>query len=77
MFELTVLISSLTTVGAMFVLNGLPCFYHPVLKSPKLDRITNDRFYIVIEASDPKFTDEETRAFLESLGPESVEPLEP
>ena len=77
MFELTVLLSALTTVGSMLVLNGLPCLYHPVLKSTKLARITDDRFYIIIEARDPKFTDEATRSFLESLGPESIEPLEP
>ena len=77
MFELTVLLSALTTVGSMFVLNGLPCLYHPVLKSPKLARITDDRFYIVIEARDPKFTDVQTRSFLESLGSDAVETLEP
>jgi len=50
--------------------------YHPVLKSPKLARITDDRFFIVIESRDPQFTDSKTLAFLESLDPESVEPLE-
>ncbi len=77
LFELTVLLSALTTVGAMLALNGLPCLYHPVLKSTKLARITDDRFYLIIEARDPKFTDEATRSFLESLDPESIEPLEP
>ena len=77
MFEVTVLLSALTTVGSMFALNGLPCLYHPVLKSSKLARITDDRFYLVIEARDPQFTDESTRVFLESLGPESIEMLEP
>ena len=75
-FELTVLLSATTTVGAMLFLNGLPCLYHPVLKSTKLARITDDRFYIVIESRDPSFADAKTLAFLESLGPESVEPLE-
>ena len=76
-FELTVLVSALTTVGSMFLLNGLPCLYHPVLKSPKLARITDDRFYLVIESRDPEFAEAKTRAFLESLDPESVESLEP
>ena len=75
-FELTVLLSATTTVGAMLFLNGLPCLYHPVLKSKKLARITDDRFYIVIESRDPAFADAKTRAFLESLGPDSVEALE-
>ena len=77
MFEVTVLLSALTTVSSMFALNGLPCLYHPVLKSKKLARITDDRFYLVIEARDPQFKDEATRSFLESLGPEAVETLEP
>ena len=54
-FELTVLLSALTTVSGMLFLNGLPCLYHPVLKSKKLARITDDRFYIVIESRDPSF----------------------
>ena len=75
-FELTVLLSALTTVGGMLLLNGLPCLYHPVLKSPKLARITDDRFFIVIESRDPQFADSKTLAFLESLDPESVESVE-
>jgi len=76
LFELTVLLSALTTVGAMLLLNGLPMLYHPVLKSPKLARITDDRFFLVIESRDPEFADEKTRAFLESLDPVSVVELE-
>ena len=77
MFEVTVLLSAVTTVSSMFALNGLPCLYHPVLKCKKLARITDDRFYLIIEARDPQFKDESTKSFLESLGPESIETLEP
>ena len=76
LFELTVLLSALTAVGAMLLLNGLPRLYHPVLKSPKLARITDDRFFLVIESRDPEFVDEKTRTFLESLDPVSVVELE-
>ncbi|MEE3001963.1 MAG: DUF3341 domain-containing protein [Planctomycetota bacterium] len=76
LFELTVLLSALTAVGAMLLLNGLPRLYHPVLKSPKLARITDDRFFLVIESRDPEFADEKTRTFLESLDPVSVVELE-
>jgi hypothetical protein len=75
-FELTVLFSALATVSLMLVLNKLPCLYHPVLKSPKMKRITDDRFVLVIEACDPKFARSTAQAFLESLDPERIVELE-
>ena len=51
-------------------------FYHPVLKHPALSRATDDRFYLVIEAKDPKFHRDEVEAFLQTLEPESVIALE-
>lgn len=75
-FELTILLSALTTVGGMLVLNKLPCLYHPVLKSRHLKRITDDRFVLVIEAKDPSFSRAETTAFMELLAPESIVELE-
>lgn len=76
MFELTVLLSALTTVSFMLFLNKLPCLYHPVLKSPKMKRITDDRFVLVIESRDPAFSRAKTEAFLESLDPERIVELE-
>ena len=75
-FELTVLFSALTAVFGTFFLNKLPMFYHPVLKSPEMVRATDDRFYLVIEAKDPKFVQAEVESFLHSLDPESVIALE-
>jgi len=75
-FELTVLFAALTAVFGTFFLNKMPMFYHPVLKSPLLARATDDRFYLVIEAKDPKFHRDEVEAFLHSLEPESVIALE-
>ncbi|HHN75338.1 MAG TPA: DUF3341 domain-containing protein, partial [Acidobacteria bacterium] len=56
--------------------NGLPRWYQPVLRSERFRRVTNDRFFIVIEARDPSFDVEKTRAFLESLGGLGVEVVE-
>ena len=75
-FEVTVLLSALTTVGGMLLLNKLPCLYHPVLKSPKMKRLTDDRFYLVIESQDPKFVRPRTEEFLESLKPDAIIELE-
>jgi hypothetical protein len=51
-------------------------FYHPTLKHPALARATDDRFYLIIEARDPKFSLDEVEAFLNSLNPETVIALE-
>ena len=67
-FELTILFAAIGTFLGMLVSNGLPTLYHPLFRSARFRRATSDRFFIVIEAADPKFDPEKTRALLESLG---------
>jgi hypothetical protein len=76
MFELTVLLSAVGCVVLLMLLNKLPWLYHPCFKSERFLRATDDRFFIVIEARDPKFYRDETAEFLGSLGPAAVEELE-
>ena len=71
-FELTVLFSALTAVFGTLILNKLPMLYHPTLKHPALSRATDDRFFLVIEARDPKFVRSEVEEFLKTLEPESI-----
>jgi hypothetical protein len=71
-FELTVLFSALAAVFGTLILNKLPMLYHPTLKHPALARATDDRFFLVIEARDPKFVRSEVEAFLQTLEPESI-----
>ena len=66
-FELTVLIASLSAFIAVFVLNRLPQPHHPVFNVPEFERASIDRFFLCIEAEDPKFALKETREFLEAL----------
>ncbi len=54
-FELTVLLASFGAVFGMFAMNGLPQFYHPVFNYKKWKGATDDRFLLVIEATDRKF----------------------
>lgn len=75
-FEVTVLVSAITAFVGVFVLNGQPCLYHPLFKSERFRRVTNDRFFIAIEAADPKFDLVETERFLQSLGGTAIEALE-
>ena len=75
-FELTVLLASFASLIGMLVLNGLPRLYHPTFNYSHVHRATNDRFVLVIEASDPKFDAQKTAAFLESVGARNVEVVE-
>ncbi|RJP21901.1 MAG: DUF3341 domain-containing protein [Candidatus Omnitrophota bacterium] len=75
-FEVTVLLSAVTTVFALFGLNGLPRLYHPVFTNQRFRRATADRFFIVIEANDPLFDAEKTQSLLSSLGATAVEVVE-
>jgi Protein of unknown function (DUF3341) len=71
-FELTVLAAGLTAFFASLALNGLPQPYHPVFNVPEFERASQDRFFLCIEARDPNFHPEETRAFLKSLSPLTI-----
>jgi hypothetical protein len=71
-FELTVLGSALTCFVGMWALNRLPQPYHPVFNVPEFARASTDRFFLVIEAADPRFDHEETTKFLKGLHPLGV-----
>lgn len=75
-YELTILFTAFATLIGMFVMNGLPMHYHPVLKYPNVDRATNDLFYIVIEARDPRFDRQTTRTLLAEIGGQAITELE-
>ena len=66
-FELTILVTSLSAFIAVLVLNKLPQPNHPVFNVPGFERASVDRFFLCIEAEDPKFAMAATRKFLESL----------
>jgi hypothetical protein len=75
-FELTILLAALTAFGAMMLMNGLPRLYHPMFKSERFRRVTTDRFFVAVDARDPLYDADQTRALFESLGATHVEELE-
>lgn len=75
-YEMTVLSSCLTAFFGNWFFNRLPRYHHPAFKSPAFARSTDDKFFILIEASDEKFDLEKTRALLKDTGATLIEELE-
>jgi hypothetical protein len=72
-FELTILFAAAFTVVGMLAMNGLPRLSYPVFAARRFHLASRDRFFLCVEAGDPRFDAEATQRFLETLGPESVE----
>lgn len=71
-FECTILFAAFTAVIGMIAMNGLPRPHHPVFETPNFERASQDRFFLAIEAEDPKYETGSTRQFLEELNPHAV-----
>ena len=71
-FELAVLVGGLTAVVGMLLLNGLPMPYHPLFNVPRFARATQDRFFLAVEATDPRFDRRGTADLLRGLGAREV-----
>jgi len=54
----TILISAIMSIVGMTVLSFLPRLHHPLWEWDLFNRATHDKFFIVIEANDPRFTTE-------------------
>ena len=66
-FETTILFAAFAAVFGMFALNGLPQPYHPVFNHERFAMASVDKFFLAIEATDPKFDANATRQFLTGL----------
>lgn len=75
-YELTILLGAFGALFGMMFLNRLPRLYHPLLKNRRFKLATHDRFFVVIECDDPKFSETETRKLLEGAGSKHIELVE-
>jgi hypothetical protein len=75
-YELTILFGSFGAILGMLFLNRLPRLYHPLLKNRRFIRATHDGFFLVIEISDPKYSESATPKLLESAGCQHIEIVE-
>jgi hypothetical protein len=75
-YELTILFGSFGALLGMLFLNRLPRLHHPLLKHRRFALASHDRYYVVIETSDPKFSEIETRKLLEDAGSKHIEAVE-
>ena len=73
MFELTVLLSAITAVFGMLILNGLPRPAHPLDLKQRFARASDDRFFLLIEASDANFDSSVTEQLLQDTKPAHLE----
>jgi len=72
-YECTILLGAFGSLGGMLLLNGLPRWHHPLFGSDRFKHATHDKFFIAIEAIDPKFNDAETRKLLADAGSKNIE----
>ena len=75
-YELTILFGAFGAIGGMMFLNRLPKLHHPLLKHKRFALVTHDKFFVVIETADPKYSESETRKLLEAAGSKRIEMVE-
>jgi hypothetical protein len=71
-FEGGILTCALSGLFGLLAICGLPRLHHPLHNAPIFARVTRDRFFLAIEAADPKFDLHATREFMLGLQPLSV-----
>ncbi len=72
MFELTILLSAFTAVFGMLIMNGLPRWNHPMFNWDRFKKVSDDKFFCIIEARDRQFSESKVKELLESLGGQNI-----
>ncbi len=72
-FEVIVLSSAFATFFGMWILNKLPRLSNPLHRISRFKRVTNDKFFLVLEAADDKFDRSSSEAQLNDWGASAIE----
>lgn len=75
-YEMTILFTAFGSILGMMFLNRLPKLYNPLFKSERFKLVTHDRYFLVVETTDPKYSEAETRKLLEATGSAHIEIVE-
>jgi len=75
-YELTILFGSFGALLGMLFLNRLPRLHHPLLKHRRFALATHDKYFVVVETTDPKYSETETRKLFETLGSKHIDWVE-
>jgi hypothetical protein len=65
---LTIILSTIFSISGMTTLCLLPRLHHPLWDWEDFTRATHDKFFIVIEANDPRFSEKTTIDLLREIG---------
>jgi hypothetical protein len=60
----------------MIATNELPRLHHPLFKHGRFALVSRDKFFLAIGATDPKFSETETRRLLQEAGGAHIELVE-
>ena len=72
-FSLPILLAAFGAVFGMLAFNGLPKPHHPVMNAASMARASSDRYVLCIEATDPRYNEDEIYGFMQGLNALSVE----
>jgi hypothetical protein len=76
-FECTILGAVLSAVAGVFIINGLPEPYHPVFNVQRFAFASRNRYFLCVEARDPKFNRDEIHKLLLELSASEATDVEP
>jgi hypothetical protein len=76
-FELSVLFAALATFFGLWGLVRLPRLYFPAFASRRFRSVTDDGFFLIVEARDKDFDRVGTADLLRSTGSRAIEEIEP
>jgi hypothetical protein len=65
---LMIILSAIMSINGMAILCGLPRLHHPLWEWDAFNRATHDKFFIVIEANDPRFNEKASIDLLREIG---------